>query len=156
MTPTFDDPTLKRLRRANPIGEPPADLADRPAARTLRSSIVQLEQDGPTPVARRSRRRRQRGLALALVGAVAVAGVAYGAVRWSEDDLPAAGSGRDAFVLPETTLLPGGYTSTRAPCMPICRSARRSAFRRAPPTSRRSTGTSPPGARVRSCPREPR
>lgn len=116
-------PDLERLRAANPVGAPPEDLAAHPAAQTLLAYITTTdEEQARTPlgveraVARRQRRRpHTRALALALVGAVAIGGIAYGAARWSTEDLPAAGTGEDAFVLPETSILPGGYESTRPP-----------------------------------------
>lgn len=123
MTALPNDPDLDRLRRANPVGPPPDDLSADPAAQALLAHITSLDESDTPPATsapatmarRRWRRPRTRVLALALVGAVAVGSVAYGAVRWSTDDLPAAGTGEDAFVLPETSILPGGYESTRPP-----------------------------------------
>lgn len=123
MTALPHDADLERLRRANPVGPPPEDLSADAAAQALLAHITSLDESDAPPAAsatattarRRWRGPRTRVLALALVGAVAIGGVAYGAVRWSTDDLPAAGTGEDAFVLPETSILPGGYESTRPP-----------------------------------------
>ena len=59
--------------------------------------------------------RRNRPLAIGLAF-VAATGTAWAAANWTQADLPAfGGSGPDAFVLPETDLLPGGAERRRAP-----------------------------------------
>ncbi|MGE3795399.1 MAG: hypothetical protein AB7I38_15945 [Dehalococcoidia bacterium] len=71
------------------------------------------------PWARERRRfqwRRPRPFLLATAIVVAVAGGALAAANWSIRDLPPFGpADREAFVLPATDILPGGYERTRPP-----------------------------------------
>jgi hypothetical protein len=65
---------------------------------------------------RRSGWRRPRPFLLATAIVVVVAGGALAAANWSIRDLPPFGSqDREAFVLPATDILPGGYERTRPP-----------------------------------------
>lgn len=107
------DPLIARLAAANPVGRDP--LVDERVADALLSRIIAVPREPEPARAVPARRRLRRAGVLALAGAVAVAGATYGAVRWSEDDLPPAGRGTEAFVLPATEMLPGGFTSRQAP-----------------------------------------
>lgn len=60
--------------------------------------------------------RRSRPFLLATAAALVIAGGALAASGWSVRDLPPFGSGdREAFVMPTTDVLPGGYPRTRPP-----------------------------------------
>jgi len=113
-----DDQVLTRLGLANPVASPVTPAAGGRVEALLEAILA--DPDGaarpiaePRPV--RRPRQARRLLAIGLVGATVIAGVAYGAVRWTEDDLPAAGRGPSAFVLPGTDILPGGAESRRPP-----------------------------------------
>lgn len=70
-------------------------------------------RDRSSRLARRLSRRRG-GLVVALACLV-LAGGALAVTRWTEADVPAAGRGANAFVLPSEDLLPGGYARRRPP-----------------------------------------
>lgn len=115
MTTPNPDALMRDLQNANPV-RIASDPADHPRAAEILAAVTGFKaRTGGRAEARARRRVRRRPLVLALAGAVLASGVAYGAVRWSEDDVPAAGEGPNAFVLPSTEILPDGRPSTRAP-----------------------------------------
>lgn len=113
------DPVLERMRHANPVAVSPQTDNDHPRADAIRAAITRAAAAPAAPGGTRSPRRRwraRRAVVLALAGAALTAGAAYGAsVLWSTDDLPPAGQGPNAFVLPSTTILPDGSASTNRP-----------------------------------------
>lgn len=113
-----DDQVLTRVRLANPVASPVTPATGRRVDALLEAILSDTDEAArpiavPQPVKRP--RHTRRLLAIGLVGATVIAGVAYGAVRWTEGDLPAAGRGPSAFVLPSTDILPGGAESRRPP-----------------------------------------
>lgn len=110
-------PIVAQVRAGNPVPRVP-DVADQPLAEALLATILTLDRPAtrnPAGGGVSRRRRIRRTTALALAGAVVAGGIAYGAVRWTNDDLPASGRDSAAFVLPDSTILPGGYERTRPP-----------------------------------------
>jgi len=103
-----------RLRAAGT----PLPVPDDAATRWARAAMHAAMDSAPWAGAGRSRGRWRgsRPLLLAAAIAVVVAGGALAATGWSVRDLPPFGDGdRDAFVLPATDVLPGGYERTRPP-----------------------------------------
>jgi hypothetical protein len=103
-----------RLRAAGTPLPAPGEAATRSARAAMHAALDAAPWAADAPPRRPWRRARPLLLAAAI--AVAVAGGALAATGWSVHDLPPFGDGgRDAFVLPATDVLPGGYERTRPP-----------------------------------------
>lgn len=103
-----------RLRTLAALLPEPGSQATDSARRAAREAC------GTAPWATGRRRRwfsrGRRSFLLAAAVVLVVAGAALAATRWSSADLPPFGSSdREAFVLPTTDVLPGGYERTRPP-----------------------------------------
>ena len=99
-----------------------ADLLPEPdgqATDSARRAMHQARASAPWAEGRRRSWFSSRGprpYLLAAAVALVVAGGALAASHWSVTDLPPFGDGdREAFVLPATDILPGGYERTRTP-----------------------------------------
>lgn len=111
---------LRALRALNPHPEPEASDGTGldPSAEALMARIA-ASDPAPRPAAPRGRRARRGTTGAVALAALVLAGGALAAVRWGVADLPPAGDGGgpEAFVLPATDILPGGYERTRPPAI---------------------------------------
>lgn len=102
-----------RLRRANPVPEPP-DAA--PLGQPERALLASILQEQVPPARTRRARRLRRGTTLAVsFAALALAAGAVAGVRWIADDVPAPGGPGAEFVAPVTEALPSGAARVRPP-----------------------------------------
>lgn len=99
-----------------------ADHLPEPDEKATAAARAAMRATVPSAAASRRRgrswfgRARTRPYLLAAAALLAVAGGALAAGAWSLDDLPPFGNrAEEAFVLPSTDILPGGYERTRPP-----------------------------------------
>jgi hypothetical protein len=105
-----------RLRAAAEHLPSPDDRATDAARTAMHAALEDAPWRGGERRQRPGRWPGSRPLLLTAALGVAVAGGALAASGWSVRDLPPFGHGdRDAFVLPATDVLPGGYERTRPP-----------------------------------------